>query len=196
MASDEVTALDAAKAQFRKRAKARRAVAAEAAPDAGPRLARNFLDAIDPAAGTVVSVFWPLPGELDTQPLMEALIARDCQVVLPVMQGAGRPLIFRAWQPGDRLVAAGFGTREPGPDKAERTPELVVAPLLAFDRAGYRLGYGGGFYDRTLAKLRAAAPLLSVGITFAGQEAPSVPHDDKDQALDWIVTEREAIRIT
>ena len=86
-------------------------------------------------------------------------------------------------------------TREPGPDKAVLTPRVLLVPLLAFDRAGYRLGYGGGFYDRTLAGLRAAWTALAVGLAFAGQEVALVPRDANDSRLDWIVTETEAIRI-
>lgn len=133
--------------------------------------------------------------ELDPRPLMQALDGRGHGLALPVVAGAGRPLVFRAWTPGDPLRPAAFNTREPSPDKAEVTPRVVLVPLLAFDRAGYRLGYGGGFYDRTLAGLRAAGTALAVGLAFAGQEVESVPRDVNDRRLDWIVTEAEAIRI-
>jgi 5-formyltetrahydrofolate cyclo-ligase len=83
----------------------------------------------------------------------------------------------------------------PLPTAPEIVPQLLLVPLLAFDCAGYRLGYGGGFYDRTIAKLRAAGEALAVGVTFAALEVPAVPRDDTDQPLDWIVTERAAIRI-
>jgi 5-formyltetrahydrofolate cyclo-ligase len=136
-----------------------------------------------------------MASEIDPRPLMQALDERGHGLALPVVAGAGQPLVFRAWTPGDPLRPAAFNTREPGPDKAEVTPRVLLVPLLAFDRAGYRLGYGGGFYDRTLAGLRAAGAALAVGLAFAGQEVESVPRDPNDSRLDWIVTEAEAIRI-
>ena len=93
------------------------------------------------------------------------------------------------------MVEETFGTRAPMPDAPEMEPDLLIVPMLAFDRSGFRLGYGGGFYDRTLERLRSMKPVTAVGVAFAGQEVAYVPHDDLDQPLDWIVTEREAIRI-
>jgi 5-formyltetrahydrofolate cyclo-ligase len=188
-------ALDAAKREARRSARALRAVAARNGPEAGACLVDRLGKAIDPPAGTVVSAFWSLSGEIDTRPVMTALHDRGCRVVLPVMRGPGLPLDFRAWQPGDELVPAAFNTREPGADKPMLTPSVLLVPLLAFDREGYRLGYGGGFYDRTLAKLRRNGAALAIGLAYAGQEMARVPHDDKDQPLDWIVTEDETIRV-
>jgi 5-formyltetrahydrofolate cyclo-ligase len=93
------------------------------------------------------------------------------------------------------LVRGSFRVMTPPPTALEIVPRLLLVPLLAFDRAGYRLGYGGGFYDRTIAKLRAAGETLAIGVTFATLEVPAVPRDETDQPLDWIVTEREAIRV-
>lgn len=185
--------IDSQKAAARKAARQRRAAAAAKATDAADHLAAQFFAAIELTAGQNVSVFWPLAGEIDTSPLMTGLHARGCQVVLPVMQGAGLPLIFRCWQPGDMLVSAAFDTREPAADKAQVDPNLLAVPLLAFDRAGYRLGYGGGFYDRTLEGLRRKGPLRTVGIAFAGQEVDAVPRGPYDERLDAIVTEEEVI---
>lgn len=185
--------LDDAKAIARKHAKAQRAEAV--VPGAGVELAAGFFAGIELSAAQVVSVFWPLEGEIDTLPLMKGLHERRCQVVLPVMQGAGLPLIFRTWSPGDKLDPAGYGTQEPRADKPLADPSLLVVPLLAFDRHGYRLGYGGGFYDRTLQRLRAAASVTTVGIAFAGQEVAAVPRGPYDQRLDFIVTEREVIEV-
>ncbi len=184
-----------AKKRCRRLAMERRAAAAAQAPEAGAALSARLRKAVALPAGAVVSAFWPLEGEIDTRPLMRDLVSRGHVVVLPVMQGAGRPLLFRAWAPGDSLVAAEFGTREPQPDRPALVPEVLLVPLLAFDRRGYRLGYGGGFYDRTLQELRARGPRLCIGIAYAGQELPEVPHDGNDQRLDWVVTEREAIEI-
>ena len=187
--------LDDQKRRLRAEARTRRAAAAAAAPDAADAVRERLLSAVVLPPAAAVSAYWPMGSELDPRPLMQALDGRGHGLALPVVAGAGRPLVFRAWTPGDPLRPAAFNTREPGPDKAEVTPRVVLVPLLAFDRAGYRLGYGGGFYDRTLAGLRAAGTALAVGLAFAGQEVESVPRDVNDRRLDWIVTEAEAIRI-
>ncbi len=160
----------------------------------------RFLTAVSVPPGATVSGYWPMRSELDPRPLMSALSARGHSVCLPVVAGKDRPLIFRAWRPGDALVAGEFGTQVPpanqmGADQEEIVPRLLLVPLLAFDRAGYRLGYGGGFYDRTLGALRAVGPVSAVGLAFAVQEVDTVPHDATDARLDWIVTEAEAIEI-
>ncbi len=187
--------LTAQKKQMRQRAKAQRTEAAARTPNGGPAIADHVLTRVPMPGGSVVSGFWPLPGELDTRPLLEALHHAGHQVVLPVMKGSGQPLIFRAWQPGDLLCPAGFGTLEPSPDKEELSPGVLMVPLLAFDRFGYRLGYGGGFYDRTLAGLRVNGAVLAVGIAYAGQEMDRVPREATDQPLDWMVTEKGARQI-
>ena len=192
------TTLDEEKRRLRAEAKTRRARAAEAAPtaarDAAQAVCRNLRSAIPLPAGAVVSAYWPMASELDPRPLMIELASDGHVLALPVVVGAGRPLAFRAWSPGDPLEPAAFGTQVPGADKPELSPAVILAPLLAFDRRGYRLGYGGGFYDRTLGHLRAACPVLAVGLAYAAQEVPAVPHDPNDKRLDWIVTEAEAIR--
>jgi len=103
--------------------------------------------------------------------------------------------VFRAWRPEDPLEPAGFGTRVPLENQPELTPEFLIVPLLAFDRAGYRLGYGGGFFDRSLARLKDMGTTLAVGVAYAAQEVADVPRDSHDQPVDWIVTEAEAIRV-
>ncbi len=189
-----------AKRAARALARQRRRAAREAAgPLAGEAAARNFLAAIEPPPGCVVSGYWPLDDEIDPRPLLEVLHARGHVCGLPVVVGKGRPLVFRAWAPGQRLVPAVLGISVPAEDAPEVTPEVVLAPLLAFDGRGFRLGQGGGYYDRTLAALRAqapprtgAAPVLAVGMGFAAQRLARVPSGDADQRLDWVVTEREA----
>jgi len=192
-----ISSLAARKAALRREAKARRAVAARAATGDAPgeAVCRRVLDAIPIADGAVVSAYWPMDDELDPRPLMRALHARGCTIGLPVVVGRGHALRFRRWRPGDVLHAGGFGTQVPGDACPEVRPRVLLVPLLAFDRAGYRLGYGGGFYDRTLAGLRAAGPLTAVGLAYGGQEVPQVPRDATDQRLDWIVTEAETIEI-
>lgn len=190
---EPASGLDERKRTARRAAKSARRAAAQASSDAGPRLSARLLAHIALPEAAVISGFWPLDDEIDTVPLLTALHERGHPICLPVMLGPGQPLSFRAWAPGDTLVPAGFGTREPAEDKAEREPRVLIVPLLAFDRAGFRLGYGGGFYDRTLQKLRAGGEALAVGVGYAGQLCDAVPRDAYDQRLDWIVTERESI---
>ncbi|MCK6452254.1 MAG: 5-formyltetrahydrofolate cyclo-ligase [Alphaproteobacteria bacterium] len=179
-------------AQTERRARLARA----AGPRAGEELRDGFLaDVPLPPPGAVVSAFWPMGDEIDVRPLLERLDALGYRCSLPVTVGRGKPLVFRRWSPGLALVPGGFGTSVPPEDQPLATPDLLIVPLLAFDRQGYRLGYGGGFYDRTLEALRAAGrPHLAVGVGYAGQEVARVPHHEGDQRLDWVVTERDAFR--
>ena len=159
------------------------------AADAGARLAARFLAAHHLPPGTAVSAYWPMGSELDPRPLLHRLDADGQICLLPVVVGRGQPLLFRRWRPGSRLLEAGFKVMTPGPEAAEGVPSLVLCPLLAFDRRGYRLGYGGGYYDRTLRRLRRAGGVTAIGIGFAAQEVPEVPADATDQRLDGILTE-------
>lgn len=161
---------------------------------AGERLRENF-SVIGAPAGVAVSGYWPMEGEIDPRVLMADLAARGHALGLPVVQGRGKPLIFRVWHKGDALVAGSLGIPAPRPDAALLVPGLLLVPLLAFDREGFRLGHGAGYYDMTLASLRAAGPVLAVGVAYAGQEVARVPREAHDQPLDWVVTERGVIRI-
>jgi 5-formyltetrahydrofolate cyclo-ligase len=193
-----VMSLEDEKKKLRQEARARRkAAAAEADPDAARRLADTFFVAriVMGVHGTgVVSGYWPMAEEMDVRPLLERLHAEGYTCALPVVPGKGVPLIFRRWRPGDALGQAGFNLSEPGPEAPEVRPDVVLAPLLAFDAEGYRIGWGGGYYDRTLAKLRAEGRVLAIGVAFNGQQVPRVPRDDRDQRLDWIVTDRRAFK--
>jgi 5-formyltetrahydrofolate cyclo-ligase len=133
--------------------------------------------------------------EIDPRPLLTTLAARGHPICLPTVPAARQALLFRQWRPGDALVAGAYGTEVPGPEAPALTPQVLIVPLLAFDEAGYRLGYGGGFYDRTLDGLRPQGAVLAIGAAYAGQACEAVPHDDHDQKLDWIVTEHSARRI-
>ena len=185
---------DTAKASLRRDATERRRAAVRDNPHAGAAGRDNFLGAVNVAAGISISAYWPLEEEFDPRPLFTALHRRGHPIGLPVIVGKGQPLLFRRWEPTMELVRGPFRVMTPPSTALEIVPELLLVPLLAFDRAGYRLGYGGGFYDRTIAKLRAAGDALAVGVAFAALEVPAVPRDATDQPLDWIVTEREAIR--
>ena len=105
------------------------------------------------------------------------------------MEKKAAPLVFREWRPGIEMHRASFGMMEPTPDSPQHMPTIVVTPLLAFDAEGFRIGYGGGYYDRTLAALRAAGPVTAIGVAYEAQEVAEVPRDHFDQPLDWIVTE-------
>jgi len=197
MDKDAMATLDAAKKALRAEAGARRGVLARAAgAGVGDALRDRFLAAIAlPPEGAVVSAFWPMGDEIDTRPLLHRLHARGYRCGLPVTVIRGLPLLFRGWTPDTAMVPGGFGTSVPPPEAGEVTPALLIVPLLAFDRAGYRLGYGGGFYDRTLAALRATGSPVAVGVGYAGQEIGQVPIHANDARLDWIVTERAAFRV-
>ncbi len=140
----------------------------------------------------VVSGFWPIKDEIDIRPLMIELFNQGCQLALPVVQGKGQPLLFRAWRPGDPLEAGVFGTLQPSAKRETLEPDALIVPLLACDEEGWRLGYGGGFYDRTLTGLRARRAVTAVGVGFDAQLVPEVPHGPSDQRLDWLLTDRRA----
>lgn len=188
--------INAAKRELRLAAAEGRRRALLSLPRSGEDLRFRFLTTIPTADHDAISAFWPLADELDTRPLIMALAARGHRIGLPVVTKKGQPLLFRLWAPGTELVQGNFRVMTPPPEAPEVVPSLLIVPLLAFDRAGYRLGYGGGLYDRTLQKLRGAGgDVLAVGVALSAQEVPAVPRDDTDQPLDWIVTEREAIAI-
>lgn len=145
------------------------------------------------AAGAVVAGYWPLGDEIDPRPLMAALAGLGCRLALPVVVSRAAPLEFRVWAAGDVLEAGPHGTAHP-PETAPRLcPDVLLVPLLGFDRGGWRLGYGGGYYDRTLESLRENAQVRAIGLAFAAQEMAAVPRDGHDQPLDAIATERELI---
>ncbi len=139
----------------------------------------------------VVSGFWPIRDEIDVRPLMDALVDAGAQLVLPVVQGRGQRLLFRAWRRASRwrrACSVPCSRRFVG---NPRTDALLV-PMLACDGEGWRLGYGGGFYDRTLADLRSRRSVTAIGVGFDLQLVPEVPHGADDQRLDWLLTDRRA----
>lgn len=189
-----------AKRALRAAARQRRAAAhATLAETAGARLLALFRAHIEVPRDAPVAGYWPFRDEIDPRPILEHLHAQGHEVGLPAVVGRGRPLVFRAWRPGMRLAKGRLGEPTPPPDAdygaGEITPRLLLVPLLAFDARGYRVGYGGGYYDLTLAALRKAGSVTAVGLAYSAQEVDAVPHDGNDQRLDWIVTEREARRL-
>ena len=184
-ASDVV--LQAAKAAARKLARAKRASLTNI--EAPARLAEAMLAQHAPPKGAIIAGYWPMGDEMDPRPLMLALAARGHALALPVTPPRGHPLAFRAWAPGAALRPGPMGTSEPVAGE-ELRPDVLLVPLLAFDRAGRRLGYGGGYYDRTLAALPAAK---AIGIAYAGQEMAEVPAGPQDMRLPLVATEDSVI---
>ena len=137
----------------------------------------------------LVSAYMAMGDEADTGLLLARLELKGCRIVYPRVAAKAAPLDFHHPPPGGEWVTSRFGVLEPAAHWPLADPEIFLVPLLCFDARGYRLGYGGGFYDRTLAKHRAARAVTAIGIAFARQEVPVVPHDDKDQRLDMVVTE-------
>ena len=185
--------IEDAKAVLRREALARRdalprelrAAAAEAIA------ARPFPLAIEP--GVIVSGFMPMKSEINPIPLMRKLADAGATLALPVVAGKGKPLIMRAWSLGEPLASGVWGIREPKPEAPEVFPDILIVPLLAFDRRGHRIGYGAGYFDMTIAALRARKPVVAAGIAFAAQEIAEVPTTPRDARLDLVLTEREII---
>ncbi|MBS0386795.1 MAG: 5-formyltetrahydrofolate cyclo-ligase [Proteobacteria bacterium] len=183
------TELDAAKADARMLMRAERA--AVVAGDAPLKLIENFpleLATLSPVAG-----YWPVGSEIDGRPLLAALAKAGRVVALPRMETRAGPARFLAWRSGEALTADAFGVPAPPPTGADLAPRLILVPLLAFDRAGHRLGQGGGHYDRIISLYRAHG-CVAVGLAYAEQEMGLTPHGAHDAHLDWVITPKEAIR--
>jgi 5-formyltetrahydrofolate cyclo-ligase len=164
---------------------AMRAAAAEAVA------ARKFPVPVKP--GAVVAGYSPMKSEFNPLPLMRRLAADGAKLALPVVVGRGQPLVMRVWDFGHPLARGVWGIRQPLPSAPEVQPDILLVPLAAFDRRGCRIGYGAGYYDLTLTKLRAAKPIIAVGVAFAAQEVPEIPQTPRDARLDLVLTEREII---
>ena len=189
----DFTDIAAAKRTLRQDLMARRRAFA-ASPDAraaaSRAIARHVLRLLPLADGVQVSVFWTFGDEIDTLPLLNALDALGATVCLPRLRGKDHPLAFHPWRPGDTLIPHRFGPLEPSADLPELLPQILLVPLLGFDGLGFRLGYGGGFYDRTLHLLRTEAPEpLAIGLAFACQEVPALPREPFDEHVAMVVTE-------
>jgi 5-formyltetrahydrofolate cyclo-ligase len=181
------------KVDLRRQALARRDAlsAAERAQAAESIAARTFPIALAP--GAIVAGFMPMKSEIDPLPLMRKLAAAGARLALPVVAGPGQPLTMRAWAFGEPLVAGVWGIREPPPIAPAVAPDLLLVPLLAFDRAGHRIGYGAGYYDMTIAASRAQRVVVAIGVAFAAQEIAAVPATPRDVPLDLVLTEHEVI---
>ena len=184
--------LENPKLQLRANALAQRDLLPPAERQAGAeKLAARALP-VD-VAGKIISGFMPMKTEINPLPLLRRLADAGAQLALPVIDARGKPLIMRSWKIGDELKAGQWGIREPLPQAAQVDPDILLVPLAAFDRAGHRIGYGAGYYDMTIHALRAKKQVVAIGIAFAAQEIPRVPATERDERLDFIMTERETI---
>jgi 5-formyltetrahydrofolate cyclo-ligase len=143
--------------------------------------------------GMIVSGFSPLKTEINPLPLLRKLAAAGAKLALPVVAGRGKPLIMRAYAFGQPLNEGVWGIREPKDDAPEVDPDILIVPLAAFDRRGHRIGYGAGYYDMTIKRLRSLKPVTAIGIAYAAQEIPAVPDTPRDARLDLVLTERDVI---
>jgi len=157
-------------------------------------LAQHGLPIVPGEGMNIVSGFFPFTTEISVLPLLAKLASEGWRTALPVVLGKNMPLKFRAWAPGEPTVAGVWDIPMPPETADEVLPDVVLVPMLAFDKRGFRLGYGGGFYDRTLAQLRKAKRIEAIGIAYAAQEVAEVPHGDHDEPLDWMLTERGILR--
>jgi 5-formyltetrahydrofolate cyclo-ligase len=181
-----------AKATLRAAALAwRDALAGDQRMAAAQELARRGLPI--ETSGKIVAGYSPIRSEIDPVPLMRELAAKGAHLALPVITARGQALHFRVWHPGDRLLPGPLGILEPSPAASETVPDIVLVPLAAFDRAGHRIGYGAGHYDRTLAQLRKSRHSVAIGVAFVGQEVEAVPALAHDVALDFVITEAWAL---
>ena len=146
--------------------------------------------------GTVVASYVPVGSEIDPRSLMDRIAARGSRLCLPDVIAPDAPLEFSSWSMTDVLRTGAYGISVPEADAVVVTPDLLLVPMLAFDRRGFRLGYGGGFYDRTIAALRGTKDILTVGLAFSGQVRDDLPTGPHDMRLDWIVTESAALRVS
>jgi len=133
--------------------------------------------------------YWPIKDEIDPRPLLQFLHDRGSVLALPAIIETDHPLEFRQWHPTDNLISGPFDTLEPPKEARIILPDVIFVPMLAFTSKGDRMGYGGGFYDRTLAKLREIKSIFACGVAFSGQKMDYIPTDDYDQKLDGILTE-------
>jgi 5-formyltetrahydrofolate cyclo-ligase len=190
---DGIRSVSEDKARLREQAFARRDAMSgdERAAAAETIAARPFPVAVAP--GAIVSGFFPIRSEINPLPLMRRLVAAGAKLALPVVAGRGKPLILRAYAFGDPLKSGQWGIREPAPEAPEVLPDVMLVPLAAFDRRGHRIGYGAGYYDLTINRVRSLKPVTAVGIAFAVQETAAVPETPRDARLDLVLTEREVI---
>lgn len=173
----------------RERLALRDAIPAETRIEASLTMADHAGDVIALDPGHIVSGFWPIRSEVDIRPLMARLKSRGARLCLPAIVDK-QTIVFRELLDGIDVIATGFGTTGPGPEAPELDPDIMLVPLSAFDATGHRIGYGAGFYDRAIDRLRNKGHLPKlIGIAFDCQEVETVPAEPHDVALDAVLTE-------
>jgi 5-formyltetrahydrofolate cyclo-ligase len=179
------------KALARKAAARARKAAHELVKDEAPLQLAALVFPVQPSPSRkIVSAFFPYMSEIDSRPLLGKLAGEGWTTCLPVVIAKGEPLIFRRWLPGEPTEPGVWDIPKPLDTAPLLEPDVLLVPLMAFDRKGFRLGYGGGFYDRTLEMLRAQKPVIAIGVAYSAQEVDSVPHAGHDQCLDFVMTEK------
>lgn len=189
----EIDSAQTDKAQLRSEALARRDAMPAAERAAAVEIVTQRPFPIDVKQGVIVSAYSPMKSEFNPVPLMRKLSESGATLALPVTPKRGNPLIMRAWAFGDEMASGVWGIREPKPESPEVFPDIMLVPLAAFDRSGHRIGYGAGYYDMTIARIRAMKPVITIGLAFAAQEIPRVPATAFDARLDLVLTELETI---
>jgi 5-formyltetrahydrofolate cyclo-ligase len=185
----------AAKIELRRGALVQRsAVFAARGAEAADAMVAQLNAAFPFAANKIIAGYWPIGSEIDCRPAMAALHHRGALMCLPIAGQRGDRLVFRRWVPGDALEQGPFGTFHPAASAASIEPDILLIPLLAFDSQGHRLGYGAGYYDRTLSAMRSAKNILAWGIAFDEQETPIVPAEPTDAELDGLITDKRLLR--
>jgi 5-formyltetrahydrofolate cyclo-ligase len=183
------------KADLRKLLHQRRAREHRQLPKAGEALAMRVPQAVlSLAANTVVTGYVPMLSEIEPGPIMGRFLRAGCSLALPVVTREDAVLVFHAFQFGDALTKGMLGTLEPDAGTPIVEPDILLIPLLGFDRFGARIGMGGGYYDRTLTALRSRKEVLAIGLAFEGQRLDQIPREPHDAHLDWIMTENAAYR--
>ena len=170
----------------------RRKIASEAGLRAGMCVADHVVEYFQKWPASTVAGYLPLGDEIDPVPALNYLEQMGWQLTLPVVIGKGEPLLFRHWRQGDALETGPLNTRHPLPTASELAPDVLLVPLLAFDKEGQRIGWGGGFYDHTIAALRVQRKILVLGVAFSCQQVDNVPCDDHDELLNGVITETGA----
>ncbi len=194
MTPDSDTSLQEEKKALRNVLLARRTAAAAQSEQAREELLTVLRAALSLPGGTIVAGYLPMGDEIDVLPALAAMRESGHGIAMPVVVARGEPLQFRQWRPDDPLEDGPLGTKHPCGSAPVVVPDVLIVPLLGYDRRGYRLGYGGGFYDRTVAALRSAGEVVAIGVGFAAQEVVHIPRGPQDEAMDWIVTPQEAFR--
>lgn len=185
--------VDEGKRNLRRKARrTRENLQAETGSVAAAELANRFLATIPCDLSAVVAGYWPMGSEIDVRPLCRRLRDAGVSTALPVVSNKSQPLIFRVWEKATELAPGPYGTHQPTEASRTVAPDILLVPLLAFDARGNRLGYGGGYYDRTLTALRALRSVLAIGVAFDGQRVDRLEVGVHDAPLDGVVTERDA----